>query len=468
MSQQEEKDVVNSNRNSHTASMSMAYHKQTADDFLTLQKIYHYLILFCIPFCIAVIVFSTFWADILAKKDKYTNLDNQWQACLTSADYQYIGLQQQLASATGKLQECIKGLYDAGTCDLLCAASIKFQCGVTPPNDIPLPTGHFLGGLSYIGVQCVIFAAIAHASMRRALYHPSWLMSTIALVFWFCFAIFTYYTVSPILPVPAQTNATLLSFMYYGSSYDKFNNLSSGSDNNCHKAYLYVWIYLAFILVIATTVFIGGFIGIYAERIRYKSKNRKEYEPLKHTEIPLIIGFLAIVCYVILVVCKLTASVTSMDAIYDFDNGVGKGKPLYFLQNYFPFAQPNLDISTILGVTSFMSVLRGYTIQSISAYRMACATALVFTFSTYPSIIGGFEFYYHNNFDNFNTCQNFFTAPGKYHLLLCVFYCNLTCAVLQVKHPLLVIQVIIKLKYTASASVLHLPHPLDYLHCCTF
>ncbi len=404
-----------SNNRDSNAALSMVYKKQTAEDFLTLQNFYHYLIVFCIPFCVATIVMSTFWADILAKKDKYTDLDNQWQACLTSADYQFIGLQSQLASATSTLQSCIKGLYDAGTCDLLCAASIKFQCGVTPPGDIPLPTGHFLGGLSYIGVQAVIFAAIAHASMRRALYHPSWLMSTIALVFWFTFAIFTYYTVSPVLPVPGQTNATLLSYMYYESSYSKYNNLSPHSDNTCHKAYRYVWVYLAFILVIAVTVFVGGIVGIYAERIRYKSKNRKQYEPLKHTEIPLIIGFLAIICYITLVACKLTASVISMDAIYDFNNGVGQGKALYFYQNYFPFAQPNLDISTILGIASFMSVLRGYTIQSISAYRMACATALVFTFSTYPSIIGGFEFYYHNDFENFNTCKNFFLAAGTFY-----------------------------------------------------
>jgi hypothetical protein len=399
---------------------SMAFRIQTADDFLKLQDLYNKLIAFCLPFAIAIIVMSTMWADILAKRDQYMNVDLQWQACLTSADYQYIDIQSQINKATSNFQDCIHGLYDSGTCDLQCVASIKLQCGSssdhTTLNDIALPSGHYLSGLSYIGIQTVIFASVAHVAMRRALHHPSWLISTIALVFWFCFAIFTYYAVSPILPMPSQTNSTLFSYMYTESNYGKYENLGEHSHSNCDKAYLYVWIYMGLILVLASTVLAGGCIGVYAERIRYKSNHRKHYVPLKHTEIPLIIGVLAIASYLILVACKLTASVTSMDAIYDIKNGQGQGqeKALYFYQNYFPFLQPSLDISTLLGVASFMSVLRGYTIQSVSAFRMAFATALVFSVSTYPSIIGGFEFYYHNHFEDSNSCQAFFLKSGKY------------------------------------------------------
>ena len=407
----------------HGGHLSMVYHLQSAVDLLYLQQLYNYVIYAWLPLSIAVIIFSTYWANIQAQNGKYTSTDDDWQACFTTADYQHIELSKQIANGQSNLAKCIVGLVIDGTCSGTCALGIKGSCPSDLSNirDINLPTGHFLGGLSYIGIQAVIFSAIAHSAMRRALYHPSWLISTIALVFWFCFAIFTYYTVSPILPVPTQTNSTLLMYLYYGTSYDKFKNLSADSDSTCKKGYVYLWVYLTFILLVSLTAFIGGLIGVYAERVRYVSKNKKHYDPLKHTEVPLVIGSLAIIFYVLLVVGKIASSMTNLDAIYNFDNGLHKGKPLVFGQNYFPFAQATLDISTILGVASFMSVLRGYTIQSISAFRMACVTSLVFAIATYPAIVGAFQFYYYKNFDNFDSCKNFFLDAGKYSVVVFVF-----------------------------------------------
>lgn len=418
MSKQHQQDleVDETGRNSaaHPASQSMAFHLQSAGDLLFLQQIYTYIIYAWVPLSIAVIIFSTFWANIQAQNGKYTSTDDDWQACFTTADYQHIEISKQIANGQSKLASCILGLVLGGTCSPTCGLTIKTDCPSSiNVQDINLPTGHFLGGLSYLGIQAVIFSAIAHSAMRRALHHPSWLMSTIALVFWFCFAIFTYYTVSPILPVPTQTNSTLLIYLYYATSYDKFKNLSPDSDSTCKKGFVYLWVYLTFILLVSLTTFIGGLIGIYAERVRYVSKNRKHYDPLKHTEVPLVIGSVAIIFYVLLVVAKIASSMTNLDAIYNFDNGLAKGKPLVFGQNYFPFAQATLDISTILGITSFMSVLRGYTIQSISAFRMACVTSLVFAIATYPAIVGAYQFYYYNNFDDFDSCKSFFLQSSK-------------------------------------------------------
>ena len=53
---------------------------------------------------------------------------------------------------------------------------------------------------------------------------------------------------------------------------------------------------------------------------------------------------------------------------------------------FYPFVQPSLDISTLMYMTVFTSILRGYTIQSISAYRLAFASSLVFTIVSYPAI----------------------------------------------------------------------------------
>jgi hypothetical protein len=280
-----------------------------------------------------------------------------------------------------------------------------------------------LGGLSYIGIQAIIFSGIAHAVMHRALRHPSWLTSTIALMFWFVFAIFTYYTVSPILPVAQTTNSTLLNYLYYNSGYTKFDNFNNG-DNDCKTGVTYVWVYLVFIVLIAITVFAGGIIGIYAEGIRYK-KLRKDYEPLQHTEIPVILGALAIVFYVILVSSKMLSSFTQLNAINAFNytptDAAANGYQMWFPQIFFPFAQPFFDLSTILGVASFMSVLRGYTIQSISAFRSAFISAFIFTITTYPPIVGAFEFYYYYHFDQYDSCYNFFLDKRKLLKYFCSF-----------------------------------------------
>ena len=67
-----------------------------------------------------------------------------------------------------------------------------------------------------------IFIIVSHAAVARSLRHPSWLPATIALLIWTTFAIFTYYTINPVLPVPNTTNATLFVLLHYLSDKDAF------------------------------------------------------------------------------------------------------------------------------------------------------------------------------------------------------------------------------------------------------
>jgi uncharacterized protein YneF (UPF0154 family) len=420
--------------------LSMLYKKRTAEELLGLQRIYRWVIAAWLPLAILVIIYASLWADIQAKNTSF-GVTADWEACMTQADYQYIPLKEMIgpqvatkaAATKTTLSSCIGTLWTNQVCSDDCVTGIVGTCVPQLPtisvavNDPALPTGKFLAGLSAIGVQAVIFSAAGHASMRRALVHPSWLPSTIALLIWFVFAIFSYYTISPVLPVPNQTNSTLLMYIYYYSSYYKFTNFNGG-DNHCAKAYGIAWSYILILLLIVLSLVIAAIVGIYAERIRYKTL-KKHYEPLNHTEIPVTLAVLAIMFYLILNISKMTTGFTELNAINNFNLSINQaaaeGYTVWYPQIWFPFAQPFFDLSTLLGILSLMSILRGYTIQSISAFRLSFIASLVFTITTYPGIVGAYEFYNYRTFSNDESCKDFFTATGKeifFCLIGSVFY----------------------------------------------
>mmetsp|Transcript_6584 Transcript_6584/g.7167 ORF Transcript_6584/g.7167 Transcript_6584/m.7167 type:complete len:502 (+) Transcript_6584:87-1592(+) len=393
--------------------LSILYKRRTAEGLLGLQKILRVLIVLWVPVALGVIMMSSLWADIQAKGNGAFTPTHNWESCMTSADYQTIVLSETITpkSDASKLAlfSCFSGTCHNSTCVnglLDCAFSAK-------PIVIPdpsLPSGKFLNGFSYLGVQTVIFTAGGLAAMRRALVHPTWLPSTIFLVFWFTYAVFTYYTVGPILPVPAQTNSSLITYLYYEASAYKFDNFNNG-DNECGTARAYAWLYLCLNIFLGLLLFLSGVLGIYAERIRY-NQMKKHYEPLNHTSIPVILAIIAAFFYWLLSVAKMTGSLNDLNAINNFrltkQQAADAGYTIWFPQIYFPFAQPFFDLSTILGIVTVMSIIRGYTIQSVSAFRLAFITSIVFTITIYPGIVGGIEFYRYNDFKDYDTCKNYF------------------------------------------------------------
>ena len=152
---------------------------------------------------------------------------------MVQADYAYIPLRSLIKDGQAKagvfLQKCITTeLLNDTQCIITdpnvvtCLSNINKQClqkvpSITVP-DVGLPSGHFLTTLSYvgkwyfavhpysmqrtnatvcIGVQCIVFSAIAHATLNRALRHPSWLVSTIGGLIWLLNSLLTFYTVTP-------------------------------------------------------------------------------------------------------------------------------------------------------------------------------------------------------------------------------------------------------------------------------
>eukprot|EP01031_Cornospumella_fuschlensis_P041924 gene41924-51178_t len=213
--------------------VSHAAKKKMTNELYFLQQYYKWLMGFAIIISVAVIIMSAYWADIQAKNDLYTDVSDHWQACFTQADYQTLPIATIVNAQKGTFTQC---LFQQ-PCDQTCFQGIATNCGsASTLTDINLPTGKFLNSLSYIGIQSVIFTLVAHGNMYKALSNPSWLISAIGMMVWFSFGIFTYYSVAPVLPVPSQTNSTFLTFLVYGGSYDKYENLNDGH-NKCLTAY---------------------------------------------------------------------------------------------------------------------------------------------------------------------------------------------------------------------------------------
>lgn len=412
--------------------------QERGEAYFRLQKWHFRSVILWIPFAIAVVAYSCAWANLFGEAGNYTNPADSWEACMTQSQYVTLPINGSIEQVfeiidTTKVanQVCLKENLTANsnfnlflhcgnsiTCLLDVQAAVNGPCDaiISKPSvsDLEIPVGNMLTALSYVGIQSIIFSAAGLASLNRALRHPTWLPSTIALLMWFIFAMITYYTVSPILPVPNQTNATLLIFMIYGSSKSKYNELNGGV-NQCGPAYEYLWVYLALVISVVGITLFNLAIAIRAESIKFEDNNRKVFESLKNTEYPLFFATLAMMFYVLVAFSKAFSSGNTLTSISLYTIPIEEAaylRQLWYPTIWFPFQQPELDLDTVLYVASFMSVIRGYTIQSVSAFRLAFVTSLVYCISSYPGIIGAFEFYHYNNFAHFDSCYGYFLNPS--------------------------------------------------------
>lgn len=264
-----------------------------------------------------------------------------------------------------------------------------------------------------VGFQTIIFSLVAHGTVNRALRHPSWLPATIALVMWCAFAILTYYTVNPFLPIPAQTNATLLTLMDYFRKpvFDEIP-AADGTMGHCDRAFKVGWSYFVVILAIVLDILLSLALLVKAEVARHVSPYKKTIQHLEGTLPPVVCCTVAILCYVILVICKVQTSFVAMHSIRSYDTTVEEahdlGRRIWFSDYFFPFKKGTLDITTILFISTFMSTIRGYTRQSVSAFRLAAGTSFAFAITSYPGYVGAYRFYDFNNFKDDDDCKNFF------------------------------------------------------------
>lgn len=224
--------------------------------------------------------------------------------------------------------------------------------------------------------------------------------------------------VNPVFPVPNQTNATLLMLMELAAARFKFDDVANGQ-NICGKAYSYMWAYIFFICVILLVVFYNLVIAILSEMIKLVDPNKPHFDPLKNTLYPVTIAGLAGFFYFLLTIGKAYSSSIALESIGYFNIPLSEAGqifnpdgtlayPLWFEKIWFPFVQPNIDLGTLLFIVSFMSTVRGYSIQSITAFQLAAALSCVYVLSAYPVVVSTFEFLKVYNFKDWNSCWGYF------------------------------------------------------------
>lgn len=253
-------------------------------------------------------------------------------------------------------------------------------------------------------------------ALNFAFNNPTWLPVSISLLLWNVFAVLTFYTVNPVLPVPNQINSTLLTLLQLISTKEKFTDLNNG-DNQCDKAFNYMSASIFFIVVIFFIIFVNFVVAILAEIFKLRDPNKPHYEPLQHTTFPVVIALFAAFFYFLLTVGKSYGSTIALNSIGNFNiplQDAGQYN-IWYPTIWFPFTQPGLDLGTLLYISSFMLIVRGYSVQSLSSFLIAAPLALVYSLAAYPPAVGSFEFLRLNNFGDWNSCWQYFYSGKSLH-----------------------------------------------------
>jgi hypothetical protein len=140
--------------------------KSQALAYVRIQDLNQISIVLCIPMTLAIIAFSSYWADIAGRSTDYTDPTKDWQACFTQAQFITIPLNstltpvfQNILDAKSAASSCILGLvtntggsYCATKNGTSCVFDIVGSCTVPTPsfpvvNNVQLPAGSILNSL---------------------------------------------------------------------------------------------------------------------------------------------------------------------------------------------------------------------------------------------------------------------------------------------------------------------------------
>ncbi|GMH90084.1 hypothetical protein TrVE_jg3443 [Triparma verrucosa] len=264
-------------------------------------------------------------------------------------------------------------------------------CLVESNNALGKMVSSFPTSMGFLGGQTLVYTWLAFAILYRSLNHYEWLLSTIAFMCYAVLGVVAYYTFNPFLPYPHQTAATVATLTYYikPDMYDdtfisythQDGTIEEVPMEDCGTAYNFN---LAFLIVqylsVSVTIMLL-FIAVSAERIRRRYPLTNQLPPLKGTFLPMTICVICLLAYGTMVISKAQASITSLDIIKDKDSP----------SSVFPFAQGSLDVPTVFLIVTTMSVIRGTTRSSTSAFRLSAVTAILHIALVYPNIIGNYE-----------------------------------------------------------------------------
>ena len=190
--------------------LNFANERDRVKTYVKLQQYHFASLVMWVPVALIIIFLSCTWSDISGQLATYDKPASQWQYCFTSAQNIYIPVNStiqptfnQIYASKAVFSGCVESLATTagGPCNTtlgdVCVAGIQNDClssSIPAIGNPAVPQGSLLNSLSYVGIQALIFSVIGLAALNRAFRHPTWLPSTIALIVWDIFAIFTYYT----------------------------------------------------------------------------------------------------------------------------------------------------------------------------------------------------------------------------------------------------------------------------------
>ncbi|GMI23040.1 hypothetical protein TeGR_g9670, partial [Tetraparma gracilis] len=280
--------------------------------------------------------------------------------------------------------------YGIHTCDY--DAEHDWQaCLVEGNNSGGKMVSSFSTSMAFTGQQTLVYTWLAFAILFRSLCHYEWLLSTIAFMLYAVLGVVAYYSFNPFLPYPHQTAATVASLTYFirPEMYDNtgYTVTDANGDkefilnDSCDKAYHWN---LSFLVVqyasVAIVVLLLG-IAFSAERIRRRYPLQNPFPPLTGTTVPCVISAVVLAAYAVMVVSKADASIVNLSIMKDN----------LAANNGFPFAQGSVDICTVMLIVATMSVIRGTTRGSTSAFRLASVASILHIALVYPIVVGNYE-----------------------------------------------------------------------------
>lgn len=331
--------------------------------------------------CASVVVIMASWmAYVGASPDKYDDIQTQWQACLFQPNYFYSPLMS------------------------------------------PVKLGMFVNALVFVGMIGVGMTLMGNCAMYFAWGNTKFSVAAAFFGLWCSLVGFTYYTPSPPLPIPSETNATLFILMYWIKK-DYFSDLS----NDCRDTYNFVVVYIAVCFIMLFVMGMGTNMTFYYLYQKYKALNVSILGELRNapSKYPsLIFGntLLMMIMYIGAFIGKVVSSTTAVDAYADGLHSPTLGRAVY-PEIFFPFKPAYMSISSMCWAAIFVGVLYGLTNkrENVSSFKLAAAAALLYVLVSYPSMVYIIQMYYQMDLDSDKVCTSYFNS-GNFICCLVLLY----------------------------------------------
>ena len=219
------------------------------------------------------------------------------------------------------------------------------------------------------------------------------------------------------------------------------NSSTPDSDLNCDGALNLNYTFLCINYFFCCITF--GLLLVLIRAEKYRQDERKQrywihetHEYLSGTVWPKVLIFVSVVGYFMTSCAKLDSALVALDSTQEWPliesqaigathvDFLGTELPIqykysmnFYVNGWLPFKKNYIDIQTIFLIGTVMSVIRGDTKQSTSAFRLASVSSLLYVITTWPIMVGNLQTFNANDlwwWDSDTKCANYFT--GKMYL----------------------------------------------------